>query len=64
MLDIDICGPSIPKVFGCEEEQVHHRQLWVVSRGEPSVGARGVYHMTGVLGSHFGIQGGHFDVFE
>ena len=24
VLDIDICGPSIPKVMGCEGEQVHH----------------------------------------
>ncbi len=23
MLDIDICGPSIPKVMGVEGEQVH-----------------------------------------
>lgn len=24
VLDIDICGPSIPKVMGLEGEQVHH----------------------------------------
>eukprot|EP01135_Chromosphaera_perkinsii_P001984 Nk52_evm31s215 gene=Nk52_evmTU31s215 len=24
VLDVDICGPSIPKVMGCEGEQVHH----------------------------------------
>eukprot|EP00126_Sphaerothecum_destruens_P009841 Sdes_comp20605_c0_seq1m15623 len=24
VLDIDICGPSIPKIMGCEGEQVHH----------------------------------------
>ena len=23
MLDVDICGPSIPKVMGLEGEQVH-----------------------------------------
>ena len=23
VLDIDICGPSIPKLMGCEGEQVH-----------------------------------------
>lgn len=24
MLDVDICGPSMPKIFGVEGEQVHH----------------------------------------
>jgi len=23
VLDVDICGPSIPRVFGCESEQIH-----------------------------------------
>jgi len=62
VLDIDICGPSIPKVFGCEEEQVHHSNSGWSPVVSPVWGAMGVYHMTGVLGSHFGIQGGHFVV--
>ena len=24
LLDVDICGPSIPRVVGVEGEQVHH----------------------------------------
>lgn len=27
ILDIDICGPSIPKVMGCEGQQVHQSNL-------------------------------------
>lgn len=23
ILDIDLCGPSIPKMFGCERQSVH-----------------------------------------
>ena len=52
MLDIDICGPSIPKVFGCEGEQVHHSN----SGWSPVVSPRS---------SHFGVVGvlsGHFRV--
>jgi len=27
MLDVDICGPSIPKIMGCEGQQVHQSNL-------------------------------------
>lgn len=27
LLDIDICGPSIPKIMGIESEQIHQSNL-------------------------------------
>lgn len=44
VLDIDICGPSIPKLMGCEGEQVHQSGSgwspvvsWLIKAGNPCI---------------------------